>query len=198
MNSDQLVDDLDIQYRGNISTFSKFAILRMYVKSSNEELVELYQQHVENHNKAVLDCHFPNSGFDVFVPHNTVFTEPCKTKMINMEIKCEMVYCESKHSMGDYCAYYMFPRSSLSKTPLVLANHTGIIDSGYRGELIGAFKWFKYDEEESYVVEKHTRLLQICHPSLCPIFVKMVSEDEITTTTRGEDGFGSTGLAGAI
>ena len=29
----------------------------------------------------------------------------------------------------------LFPRSSLSKTSLVLANHVGVIDSGYRGEI---------------------------------------------------------------
>ena len=33
----------------------------------------------------------------------------------------------------------MYPRSSIYKTPLRLANNTGIIDSGYRGNLMGAF-----------------------------------------------------------
>jgi dUTPase len=78
----------------------------------------------------------------------------------------------------------------------MLANHTGIIDSGYRGNLIGAFRalYFHKDDNNSYIVEKHTRLLQICHPSLCPIYVVMVNEDELTNTERGEGGFGSTGV----
>ena len=34
----------------------------------------------------------------------------------------------------------LFPRSSLSKTSLVLANHVGVVDSGYRGEIKFRFK----------------------------------------------------------
>ena len=37
----------------------------------------------------------------------------------------------------DNKAYYLFPRSSISKTPLRLANSIGLIDGGYRGELVG-------------------------------------------------------------
>jgi dUTP pyrophosphatase len=71
----------------------------------------------------------------------------------------------------------------------MLANHTGIIDSGYRGALIGAFR----NMGDEYVVEKHTRLLQVCHPSLCPIYVVLTNENELSSTERGEGGFGSTG-----
>ena len=34
------------------------------------------------------------------------------------------------------CSYYLYPRSSISKTPLRMSNSTGIIDAGYRGEII--------------------------------------------------------------
>ena len=34
----------------------------------------------------------------------------------------------------------LFPRSSVSKTSLVLANHVGVVDSGYRGEIRFRFK----------------------------------------------------------
>jgi dUTPase len=56
--------------------------------------------------------------------------------------------------------------------------------------LIGAFR---NTGENTYVVEKDVRLLQICHPSLCPIYVELVDESELSTTERGEGGFGSTG-----
>jgi len=92
------------------------------------------------------------------------------------------------------CAFNVHPRSSISKTQLMLANHTGIIDSGYRGNLIGAFRWLKHDSTTQYIVEKHTRLLQICHPSLCGIHVKLVDESELSNTSRGSGVFGSTGL----
>jgi dUTPase len=50
--------------------------------------------------------------------------------------------------------------------------------------------------KSEYVVEKHTRLFQICHPSLCPVFVVMVPEKELNSSERGEGGFGSTGTTG--
>jgi len=76
---------------------------------------------------------------------------------------------------------------------LMLANHTGIIDSGYRGNLIAALRLLS---DRPYVVDKHTRLLQICHPQLCAVYVVMVDERELSTTARGDGGFGSTGLKG--
>ena len=86
--------------------------------------------------------------------------------------------------------FQIYPRSSISKTPLLLANHVGIIDSGYRGNLITAFRCL----ENSYLAEKNTRLVQICLPSLGPFHVKIVNEDDLSNTSRGAGGFGSTGV----
>jgi dUTP pyrophosphatase len=87
----------------------------------------------------------------------------------------------------------MYPRSSLSKTQLRLANNTGIIDAGYRGPLIGMFDCLTDDE---YEVSSFTRLLQICAPGLVPIYVRVIDliADLGPNTSRGEGGFGSTGL----
>jgi dUTP pyrophosphatase len=73
---------------------------------------------------------------------------------------------------------------------LILGNHVGIIDSGYRGNLIGAFRNL---DKRPFVVEKFTRLLQICNSSLYPIYVIIVDESELSTTSRGSGGFGSSG-----
>jgi dUTPase len=80
----------------------------------------------------------------------------------------------------------------------MLANHVGVIDAGYRGSIIGAFRWLlpSYltdSHDETYVIAKDTRLVQLCHPSLCPIFVVLVDENTLTPSERGEGGFGSTG-----
>ena len=43
------------------------------------------------------------------------------------------------------CGYYLYPRSSTgSKTPLRLSNSIGVIDSGYRGNLIACFDNIDY------------------------------------------------------
>jgi dUTP pyrophosphatase len=164
-------------------TFPTFAVLKLAV--SNPDLAKKYEAHVEAHNRGIIaDGRFANSGFDLFVPSTTTVVPGMKTQMISMDVKAEMLFKGT-----DPCGYFMFPRSSLSKTPLMLANHTGIIDAGYRGPLIGAFR----NLGEEYVVEEHTRLLQVCHPSLCPIYVTLVNENELSSTERGEGGFGSTG-----
>ena len=87
-------------------------------------------------------------------------------------------------------AFYMYPRSSLSKTPLRLANSVGIIDAGYRGELMAVLDNRKTDG--SYAVGKGQRLMQICMPNLEPFQVQLV--DSLDETERGEGGFGSTGV----
>jgi dUTPase len=85
--------------------------------------------------------YYHNSGFDLFIPQEVIFENEITSKFIDLEIKTEMLYYEN--SQFKNCGYNMHPRSSISKTPLMLANHTGIVDSGYRGSLIGAFRWLK-------------------------------------------------------
>ena len=114
-------------------------------------------------------------------------------KLCTLKLKTELIYYDFKTDLVNNSPFYIYPRSSISKTPLMLANHTGIIDSGYRGNLIGAFRCLFLEPNQPYHIEKYTRLLQICHPSLCPIYVIIVSENELSNTERGTDGFGSTG-----
>ena len=187
-----------------------FAVLKLAVNADQNELLELYTSHIAKHNTSIETAIFPNSGFDLFVPVETVFDKDFATKFVDLKIKAEMIYCdknmqvtleteEGEHetiSGASYsCGYYVYPRSSISKTPLMLANHVGIIDSGYRGNLMAALR--KLPSEKSfYLVEKHTRLFQICHPSLCPVFVVLVPESELNSSERGDGGFGSTGVTG--
>ena len=87
------------------------------------------------------------------------------------------------------CAFYLYPRSSISKTGLRLANSVGIIDSGYRGNLLAALDCYQKDEE----ITKGMRLVQLCTPDLQPISKVRIVEEHIGETERGTGGFGSTG-----
>lgn len=160
-------------------------VLNLYVDCTMPELVEKYKTHIQKHNKKVSEDPFPDSGFDLFVPQEFWTTPDKSSVMVNHRVKCEMVENDQA------CAFFSFPRSSISKTPLLLANHTGIIDSGYRGFLFGAFRNLS---NISYKTEEGIRLLQICHPSLRPFKVRLIeNEDTLSTSTRGSGGFGSTG-----
>lgn len=188
-----------------------FAVLKLAVNPDQPELLELYTAHVAKHNTSTENALFPNSGFDLFVPSDTVFDQDFVAKFVDLKIKTEMIYCDKNMQVtleteegeepetvsgASYSSgYYVYPRSSISKTPLLLANHVGIIDSGYRGNLIAALRKLP-SEQATYTVEKHTRLLQVCHSSLCPVFVVLVPESELNSSERGEGGFGSTGVTG--
>jgi dUTPase len=95
--------------------------------------------------------------------------------------------------------YYLYPRSSIVKTSLRLANSVGIIDSGYRGELIAVVD--KHDSSNDWKTvlkrdcKQYDRLFQICSGDLSPFLVEIVeNENDLgLITERGCGGFGSTG-----
>ena len=165
-----------------------YAILKLAITSDVPlGFVDVVYESVKKHNSHVLTDEHPDSGFDLHVPDDAIFTIPNLTVFINHGIKCAM-YCNDRS-----CAYQMFPRSSISKTPLILANHTGIIDAGYRGPLIAAIKYLPHNESD-YSVVRNARLVQLCHPGLIPIYVTICTVNELSSTTRGDGGFGSTGI----
>ena len=86
----------------------------------------------------------------------------------------------------------VFPRSSIRKTHLHLSNSVGVIDSGYRGEIQATFKKIQgisNNALDNYKVgDRIFQLMIIPHPT-----IQFQEVDELTTTERGEGGFGSTG-----
>jgi len=180
-------------------------ILRVWVNPEIEGLRELYKQHILDHNNRILSDPHPNSGFDLFVPDiETFINETNKARLVNHQIKAAMydrTWGQTHlNETSKSCAYYLYPRSSIYKTPLMLANSAGIIDSGYRGWICSAFRFLpseaeRVDDSVLYSIEKNTRLTQICHPNLVPFLVELVDDEAILeSTTRGEGGFGSTGV----
>lgn len=83
----------------------------------------------------------------------------------------------------------LVPRSSTGwKTPLIVPNSVGIIDSDYRGEIKALFK---NTSMKPYTIQKHSRLMQAI---AVPIATRSVIEvNELGSTERGHNGFGSTG-----
>lgn len=169
--------------------FRDFAVI--YISTSNEELRNKYIEVANEYNVTVSQNLCPDSGFDLYVPDDVSFNTHYDTTFIDMQVNAKMIYHlgPMTHNSG----FNMYPRSSVSKTPLMLANHVGVIDCGYRGSLIGAFRWLPVNDNQSYTVAKYTRLVQVCHPTLCPLFV-MVVKDIPEDTVRGSNGFGSTGI----
>lgn len=167
------------------------SVLHLYVDETMPWLVSMYEAQAAKHNEDVMTGSHPNSGFDLFLPENYSF-EDFDAKFVNYKIKCEMISYETIHNTSRPSAFYLYPRSSISKTMLVLANHVGIIDSGYRGNIIAAFRLLTKGKTQADHV-KGERLVQICAPDLRPFLVKLVDEQFLSSTERGSGGFGSTG-----
>lgn len=151
--------------------------MNLQLYPQNETTVALYTDHAHYH---AGDC-----GLDLFFPEDVLF-QPGETKIVDLQVKAAATVD------GYPISYDMRPRSSISKTPLRLANSIGTIDAGYRGNLMAALDHVKYWYEEPYLVKAGTRLVQLCSPTLAPVNMTLV--DELDETERGEGGFGSTGL----
>jgi dUTP pyrophosphatase len=197
-----------------LNTYDKYMHLKLYVNNNNDnnDNDELKQKYIDaacNHNNKILNFNNPylDAGFDLFNPSRKEIFENnqsvCSSfsgnrmsviNKINFGITCSAQMITDLNKVYN-TGYYMYPRSSLSKTKLRLANSTGIIDSGYRGELIGMFDLINLSHNEEYLVDKYDRLLQICAPGLVPIVVEVVNtfEELGSQTERGAGGFGSTG-----
>ena len=164
----------------------KYPILKIAIEDDSE-LLEKYKENVIKHNNKLLETYYPDSGFDLYFPESLEIPNmEDKACLINLKIKCEMI--TEKY---EPLPYYIYPRSSISKTPLMLANHVGIIDTGYRGNLMTAVR--NLSNENNYTIEKHSRLFQICSGDLKPFFVIIVDKEDLSRTERNEGGFGSTG-----
>lgn len=81
----------------------------------------------------------------------------------------------------------LFPRSSISKTGLILSNSCGIIDSDYRGEVTMRFKHIK-DTDDYNIGDRIGQLIIVPYPQVT--FEEVFELDE---TVRGAGGYGSTG-----
>lgn len=190
------MSDLDMStpnFKVLLSIFNSddFSILKLSI--TDKSMIADYEQHVSKHNDNFKNKKYVDSGFDLLTPTDVSFDTLFKTKMIDLGVKAELVTYNVSKNSHKTLPFYLYPRSSISKTPLMLANHTGIIDSGYRGNLKVAMRSMYFDETDSYTVSANSRLVQICDPTLKPIYVVIVDESELSSTERGEGGFGSTG-----
>lgn len=109
---------------------------------------------------------------------------PHEIKKIPTGISCELV------SDID-AAMLIYARSSLAtKHGITLANCVGVVDSDYRGEIIVAVI---NQSDKPYTIEHGERIAQLV---ITPVLLPEVEEaQELSDTTRGAGGFGSTGKA---
>ena len=172
--------------------FDEYMELKIFVDTDDNELKEKYYEASVNHNNKLLsDPNHYDAGFDIYLPEDLLYDSP--SIKVDHKIKCSAnLVKKSGDKRGT--PFYTYARSSITKTIYRLANNQGIIDAGYRGNLISVFD-VKSDGNGSNA-HKHSRIVQICAPNLIPISVDIVNkfEDLGRETSRGGGGFGSTGV----
>lgn len=166
--------------------YGKYMYLKIYVDDLH--LKETYLEAVSQHHvKMTRDLRHADAGFDLFAPSEQETEVSIHTIDFKVVCSAQIVCTSLKYNTG----FYLYPRSSISRTHLRLANQVGIIDAGYRGHLIGVF-----DVLYSAPIKARDRYVQIVSPYMCPIVVEVVSslEELGCETVRGLGGFGSTGV----
>ena len=147
--------------------------MKLRLKPLNSDIKLMYSNH--SHYKQ------GDVGLDIFFPED-ILIMPGIVSMIDLGIQCE------GWMAGTQVPYYLYPRSSISKTPLRMANSVGIIDAGYRGNIMVAIDNIS---DNPYQVQKGQRLFQICPWMDLTVDLEVV--DTLSVSERGNAGFGSTG-----
>jgi dUTP pyrophosphatase len=162
--------------------FNKKTFLIKVVDESN---VELYENHSTFHEG--------DAGLDLFIVED-VTVLPHQTRMIDLGIQCQNISTTScvwkllKGEYYDYNSYWLVPRSSMSKTPLMLKNSVGLIDKQYTGNIKAAVINIS---DEPFHLKRGQRYFQLVNGDLSNIYMKVV--DQLRDTARKDGGFGSTG-----
>jgi hypothetical protein len=101
--------------------------LKIFVEDA--ELKLRYAHYIAVHNAKLVDPGemFLDAGFDIFVPRQTGCFRG-RVNKFNFGVKCSAKTLRN-NGTEFYTGYYLYPRSSISKTPLRLANSVGIIEA---------------------------------------------------------------------
>lgn len=150
--------------------------MSLYVYVENEGL---------RHDMSTATTRSTDSGFDIMMPGTSL-----SRGLVYLDTGINVAAVDSN---GKLMPCLLIPRSSISKTPLRLANSIGLLDMGYRGSVLAAV-----DVHEPYEIKHGQRLFQICQHNFLPwnniVFVDSMDQLPKATDTRGGGGFGSTGL----
>lgn len=129
-----------------------------------------------------------NAGYDLKVVTPQGYL--ANATIVPLGVKARMVRLLDDGSEEE-CHFSLEPRSSIFKYNYMMANGRGVIDRSYRGQLMVPL--ISVGEKGiRYSMDAGTRLFQIVAPDMGYIR-EVVYVDSLSTTVRGEGGFGSTG-----
>lgn len=155
------------------------------IKVSDPSAESLYASHSAYHTG--------DAGLDLFVTHE-VQIPPGQTVLVDFGVSCQSRSASKcpwdwvRGKLYKFHSYLLLPRSSISKTPLIMRNSVGLIDRDYTGTIKAPL--FN-TSSESFTLSRGDRYVQLVNGDLSSVRCKLVSEHR--ETMRGQGGFGSTG-----
>lgn len=181
-------------YYNSMSDFKMGAsksVCKIYV--IDPDLRSDYEKRVLDHNKKLEQNPYPDSGFDILQPCEKIMYN---NNILSNKLKLGIMAAAYDIESGKPLAYYLFPRSSISKTRMRMCNSVGIIDSGYRGELMAMVDMMNVGGSgDDFKINKGDRYFQLCMGDLSPFYIELVDDiKDLGITERGSGGFGSTGI----
>lgn len=126
-------------------------------------------------------AHATDAGFDLY----------CTGKEIDWTKRQLVCHTGLAFEIPDGYVGLIFPRSSVSSKPLMMANSVSVIDSGYRGEVTAKFNITGMHEiyANNYQVgDKIAQMIIIPYPE-----IEFEEADSLSDSERGTGGYGSTG-----
>lgn len=118
------------------------------------------------------------AGMDFYLPKSILFW-PKRSKKVPLGVAVEI---------PEGYVMLLIPRSSTWKTPLRMPNSVGVIDSDYRGEVCALLQNTSYLWAYAGAGERLVQGVIVPVPS-----IQIQEVEELSETSRGVGGFGSTG-----
>jgi dUTP pyrophosphatase len=159
--------------------------MSLYIYTGDDRLRSLYKQHLKTHR-------YTDSGFDLCMPEQTIFfNDNCLGQAVHTNI-----IVAALTEQNQTAPVLLLPRSSITGTPLRLSNSIGLIDMGYRGEVIAKCDCVD-DDCKDYPISLGKRIFQLVQHNFMPwkniIIVENFNDLPYAVDNRGSGGFGSTG-----
>ena len=162
-------------------TFVLYVKINGESSSENKYLYDYYSN---------LKLNGEDSGVDLIIPNDYKLETLSNINQLTINHRISYILIDTKSKQIK--PSYLYPRSSISKTNFRLANHVGIIDKGYRGNILAKVDVIPCFKNKPNEIEKGSRLFQICAPDLSPI-TQLYIVEKLPNSLRMENGFGSTG-----
>lgn len=122
-------------------------------------------------------AHASDAGFDLTAT-SLIYDDNC----------CYVYGCGLAVEIPEGYVGLVFPRSSNATKDLLLSNSVGVIDSGYRGEIMAKFKILRPFPLKYEIGERFAQLIIMPIPD-----IEWEEAEELSDSERGAGGYGSSG-----